>query len=222
LRWLVPPHRDFDRLIFWRTWRGLVASWPRLVPSPPATQRQWADHYRRSGGGHLSVAATATPMTCSVNDSAGSMRGPVFPVVLRASSVRIKNHSLPHGPWMGGHEARRAVMPVGRFVDSSRTLRSPAKKRRGWPAFAGHDVWGPAVTGWGGHRSAPHRRHGHSGLIASASQVLRRADPHPVRCANRPLPQGRRGEVTQAVTAGAAWGRRLLSDPALPARVSVW
>jgi hypothetical protein len=29
---------------------------------------------------------------------------------------------------------------TARFVDSSTTLRSPLKKRRGWPAFAGHDV----------------------------------------------------------------------------------
>jgi hypothetical protein len=40
----------------------------------------------------------ANPMTGSVNNSARSMRDSVFPVVLRPSSVRIKNKSLPHRP----------------------------------------------------------------------------------------------------------------------------
>ena len=51
----------------------------------------------------------ASPMTRSVNDSARSMRDSVFPVVLRPSSVRIKNKSVTHRPWVGGHEAQLAA-----------------------------------------------------------------------------------------------------------------
>src|ERR1700722_16153154 len=50
-----------------------------------------------------------SPMTCSVNDSARSMRASVFPVDLRPSSVRIKNKSLTHGPSMEGQAVRRAA-----------------------------------------------------------------------------------------------------------------
>ena len=52
----------------------------------------------------------ASPMTWSVDDSAGSMRHPsVIPVVLRASSVRIKNKLLTHRRWEGRQGARLAA-----------------------------------------------------------------------------------------------------------------
>ena len=68
--------------------------------------------HRGKPGPVLRCTSIASPMTCSVNDSARSIRNSVFPVVLRPFSVRIKNKSLTHGPWVGGHGARRAAGSV--------------------------------------------------------------------------------------------------------------
>ncbi len=66
----------------------------RLVPS--------ANRFKQAGTRVWRCSSIARPMTCSVKVPARRMRHPsVIPVVLRPSSVRIKNKTLTHGPCGG-------------------------------------------------------------------------------------------------------------------------
>jgi hypothetical protein len=58
------------------------------------------------------------------------MRDSVFPVVLRPSSVRIKNKSLAHRPWVGGRGVLRdRDMASDRAVRCSFLIRTEEARR---------------------------------------------------------------------------------------------
>jgi hypothetical protein len=138
----------------------------------------------------------AGPITGSVKDWARSMRTSVFPVVLRPSSVRIKNESLTHRPCKGGHTAplatgSRHTMPScepSHFRFARRKREGPPRTRRATftqpaPARPARAAKVPALrAGRQGPRPAPPHRSGKVSSSAScgsdsATSIARIASP---------------------------------------------